>query len=218
LGPGFSNTTLELAKDYSPNKICIVDNTKDVLEFQRKQLSKIKAEKKYIYQDLSDLMGLSSKKIDKFDLIICTEVMEHVGDHYGLAKYISKHLSSKGVCIISVPSKRSERAFHAINKDYMPDKTGHVREFNKKDILSLAEKNGLKPISLKTVCSEFFVSNFVLFLFRAKIDENTGKILEPDRITVKIADFLFRIIRKTKLNRILNKLIFRNYLMFSLKK
>ncbi len=168
-------------------------------------------------QDLSDLKGLNKINIGKFDLIVCTAVMEHVGDHYGLAQFISKHLSRKGLCIISTPSMRSEKVFHTINKNYMPELTGHVRQFNGDDVLDLARKNGMIPLSIKTICSEFFVANFILFLFRAKIDENTGKILEPERLAVKAGGLIFKVIRKLRLNKVLNKIIYRNYLMCAKK-
>ncbi len=67
---------------------------------------------KYHYYDLNidDLTALFPKK--KFDLIICTEVLEHLLDPHRQMEYFSKLLKPNGRIIISLPNENT--IFHRI--------------------------------------------------------------------------------------------------------
>src|SRR3989344_1012288 len=53
--------------------------------------------------------NLESESLDfgKFDLIICSEILEHLGDHEMIFKKILVHLRRGGLVMVTVPSKKA---------------------------------------------------------------------------------------------------------------
>jgi ubiquinone/menaquinone biosynthesis C-methylase UbiE len=87
-------------------------------------------------------------KDQSFDLVICSEVMEHIRDHKQAATEINRVLKPGSDLIISVPRYFPELICWAFSDDYHNVNQGHVRIYKKKEIISLFEKTGLELKSI----------------------------------------------------------------------
>jgi len=103
------------------------------------------------------------------DLVVCTEVLEHIKNDKRLFSEIVRITKPKGIIIISTP-----------NKDFLKDKVdskilkqqGHVRiGYSRQDFIQLAKKHGLSIIRFESRCKSekmlkfgnFMGSNFESF-------------------------------------------------------
>jgi len=66
----------------------------------------------------------------KFDLIICTEVLEHVPDPVALCEQLKKHLSKNGYMIITVPYG----AWEAIGYEQHKGWRAHIHQLERQDL------------------------------------------------------------------------------------
>lgn len=88
----------------------------------------------------------SKKKIissKKFDLIICTEVLEHIKDDFSLLLSLNKKLKRNGKALITVPSKNAPLFKLGLAKNF-DEKVGHLRRYNEETISNLIISSGLK--------------------------------------------------------------------------
>lgn len=83
------------------------------------------------------------KKISKirFDLVICTEVIEHVKDDIGLLRFLNKKLKRNGVVFLSTPSKNAPlyRLGFANEFDL---RVGHLRRYTENQLKNLFIESG----------------------------------------------------------------------------
>ena len=105
----------------------------------------------------------SDKVIDSlpdnyFDLVMANDVLEHLANSEKFFDTAYKKLSNDGLLLISVPNIRQLRAFyHIFWRGQFPregaglfDAT-HLRWFCKNDVIDIAETNGFKVESAKSV-------------------------------------------------------------------
>lgn len=83
---------------------------------------------------------LSDQTSGKFDLVIATEVIEHVEDPIKFIEYLSSRCTENGFVILSLPNKNS---FYRPKTDYPPH---HLSRFTPLSIKMMQESNGLKVI------------------------------------------------------------------------
>jgi len=83
-------------------------------------------------------------KTDYFDLVICSEVMEHIIDHESAAREVVRVLKPGCNLVVSVPRYWPERICWAISDEYHNANKGHVRIYKKKDLVALFESCGVK--------------------------------------------------------------------------
>ncbi len=96
----------------------------------------------------------------KFDLIICTEVLEHLKDDKQTVKNFFKILNHGGSLFISVPSKNSPIFRLGLSNQF--DKTvGHLRRYSTEELEELLRKVGYEVLETRKV--EGILRNF-LFL------------------------------------------------------
>ena len=81
----------------------------------------------------------SKKYKDKYDLVVCCEVLEHVEDDYSLLSNLVK-LSNKYI-LLSVPAK--QRLYDSSDKA-----VGHFRRYEKHELLKLLKSQKLEIVSL----------------------------------------------------------------------
>jgi ubiquinone/menaquinone biosynthesis C-methylase UbiE len=81
-------------------------------------------------------------KDGSFDVIICSEVLEHVSLHIQAVSELLRLLKTKGVLAISVPRRWPEILMWAISKAYQASAGGHIRIYQKKQLIKLVEKSG----------------------------------------------------------------------------
>ena len=80
-----------------------------------------------------------------FDLVICSEVLEHIPSHEKALAEVVRVLKPGRDLIVSVPRQWPERICWALSDRYFNVNQGHVRIYTKKELVSLLEKAGVKP-------------------------------------------------------------------------
>jgi SAM-dependent methyltransferase len=81
---------------------------------------------------------------DYFDLVICSEVMEHVADHQAAAGELVRVLKPGCNLVVSVPRYWPERICWVLSDDYVNSERGHIRIYKSKALLELFYRFGLK--------------------------------------------------------------------------
>ena len=76
------------------------------------------------------------------DLIICSEVLEHLHDYNKALSEIYRVLKPHGKFFASVPSYLPEKICWMLSKDYQNMPGGHIRIFKKKAIINEIEQTG----------------------------------------------------------------------------
>lgn len=79
----------------------------------------------------------------KFDLVIFTEIIEHLEDDMKALREINKLLNKKGILFLSTPSSNSPLHRLGLAKDF-DKRVGHVRRYDLHELLDLIQKNGFK--------------------------------------------------------------------------
>jgi SAM-dependent methyltransferase len=113
------------------------------------QLSDVaEAKNRLTYQDQTgtgnDHWGLSVADILRlpftdncFDLVICSEVLEHIPDHQAAISEIVRVLKPGKDMVVSVPRYLPERICWFLSKDYHNANNGHIRIYKKEDLIRL---------------------------------------------------------------------------------
>jgi len=79
-----------------------------------------------------------------FDIIICSEVLEHIYDGAAAVREMLRVLKPGKDLVISVPSYLPERICWTISEEYHLEPGGHVRIYKKRELRNLLEKAGAK--------------------------------------------------------------------------
>ncbi|MFO7965286.1 MAG: class I SAM-dependent methyltransferase [Desulfobacterales bacterium] len=79
---------------------------------------------------------------EHFDLVICSEVMEHIPEHEKAAREITRVLKPGRNLVVSVPRFFPEWICWMLSDDYHNVNQGHVRIYRKKQLIALLEKEG----------------------------------------------------------------------------
>ncbi len=85
---------------------------------------------------------------DTFDVIICSEVMEHIPDDTAAAAELARVLKPGGTLAVTVPTFLPERICWALSDEYhapfVPG--GHIRIFTEAELKNRFETAGLEPV------------------------------------------------------------------------
>ena len=92
---------------------------------------------------VADVNGMPFKD-DFFDLVICSEVLEHIPEEQGAAAEIIRVLKTGHNLVVSVPRFLPERICWALSSQYRNSDNGHIRIYRKKELIGLLESCGLK--------------------------------------------------------------------------
>ena len=87
-------------------------------------------------------------KDDYFDLVICSEVFEHIAEDQSAAVEIIRVLKPHHTLVVSVPRYLPERICWAISSEYTNSTNGHIRIYRKKQLIALLENLGMKRWAL----------------------------------------------------------------------
>jgi SAM-dependent methyltransferase len=79
-----------------------------------------------------------------FDLVICSEVLEHIADDLFAAGEVVRVLKSNRHLVVSVPRFWPERICWALSTAYPNSDNGHIRIYRKKKLIALLENHGVK--------------------------------------------------------------------------
>jgi ubiquinone/menaquinone biosynthesis C-methylase UbiE len=91
----------------------------------------------------ADITGLPFKN-NVFDLVICSEVLEHIARDDIAASEIIRVLKPGHILVVSVPRYLPERICWALSRDYTATDNGHIRIYRKKKLIRCLEGFGLK--------------------------------------------------------------------------
>ena len=83
-------------------------------------------------------------KDEGFDLVICSEVLEHIENHLDAIHEIVRVLKPDRNLVVSVPRFWPERICWALSTDYYTAEGGHVRIFKQKQLVRDIQDTGLK--------------------------------------------------------------------------
>ena len=83
-------------------------------------------------------------KDDYFDLVICSEVLEHIPHYQTGIHEIIRVLRPGRNLVVSVPRYWTERICWSLSAEYANSKGGHLRIFNKRQLIADLENAGAK--------------------------------------------------------------------------
>ncbi len=75
-----------------------------------------------------------------FDLVVCSEVLEHIQDHCGAVREIARVLKPEGHLVISVPRRWPETVCWALSGQYRRSPGGHVRIYGHRRLIRIVER------------------------------------------------------------------------------
>jgi ubiquinone/menaquinone biosynthesis C-methylase UbiE len=84
---------------------------------------------------------------DSFDLIVCSEVLEHLHEYNDAIKEIHRVLKPGGKFYASVPASWPEKICWSLSKEYQNQPGGHLRIFNQNNLVDEIEGEGFKFLS-----------------------------------------------------------------------
>jgi SAM-dependent methyltransferase len=79
-----------------------------------------------------------------FDGVICSEVMEHIPEHYRAVDELVRVLKPAGHLVVSVPRYFPEKICWALSREYHRANQGHVRIYRKKELIHMIASSGLR--------------------------------------------------------------------------
>lgn len=83
---------------------------------------------------------------ETFDVVICSEVLEHIPDLHRAIREIIRVLKPGKSLVVSVPRYFPERICWALSEDYHTEKGGHIRIFKKRQLIELLENAGTRCV------------------------------------------------------------------------
>jgi ubiquinone/menaquinone biosynthesis C-methylase UbiE len=79
-----------------------------------------------------------------FDVVICSEVLEHIEDNRAAVAELVRVLMPGGNLVVTVPSFWPERICWAISRAYHREPDGHIRIYRKDELIGLLEAAGTR--------------------------------------------------------------------------
>ncbi len=78
-----------------------------------------------------------------FDIVICSEVLEHIPDEAEAIREITRVLKPGEILAVSVPRFLPERICWALSREYRTEPGGHIRIYKKRELIRKLEAAGL---------------------------------------------------------------------------
>ena len=79
-----------------------------------------------------------------FDVVICSEVLEHIKDNRTAVEELVRVLKPGGDLVVTVPRFWPERICWAISRAYHREPGGHIRIYQKRELMDLLEAAGVR--------------------------------------------------------------------------
>ena len=157
LGCGDGGTILGILKKYKNKKIVGVDISPRRIKSLRKRLPKYN----FICRDVCN-----TRLLKHFDLVICTQVIEHVENDKKLLKEIYRILKPLGYLYISSVIRKSWAIYKYRNrhKRFVLDPTHEYEYSSKKEFVNLLKNHKFKPLRLKVYSVKRKLFNFTILI------------------------------------------------------
>ena len=108
------------------------------------------------------MQNISELDEDNFDVIVLSDVLEHVEDPFSLVRKVSELIKNGGSVYCSFPNNQSLRALLLKERWRMIRPFGHLHFFSEKSLRILFESNGFKINHLiKTDLIKFNLKDFL---------------------------------------------------------
>jgi SAM-dependent methyltransferase len=178
IGCGTGFMTFQLVK--RGIKVCSMDYDKRLINHIEKVIKRNNYEVNTIIYELGS--GNLPKNLNKFDLILCLDVIEHIANDMKALSEMKKMLKENGKIIITVPAMPF---LYGKRDRYL----GHYRRYSKKQFSDLIINSGFKTLKI-------FHWNFIGFIpymvyekiFNKKVNDNLR--LKKGKIMFKVFRYL----------------------------
>jgi 2-polyprenyl-3-methyl-5-hydroxy-6-metoxy-1,4-benzoquinol methylase len=158
-GCGLGLYSFYLAKKFPHANIDACDIDSKLIETGKRILKDLNLSNVNIFQ--LDISLLS--EIDKYDLIICMDVIDQIEDDSNIISRFYKALKKGGILYLTIPHKRHIKRYFT-KFEWISDKR-HVRDgYTESEIISLLENNGFKIKRLKNVWGFFGEGSMELYM------------------------------------------------------
>jgi SAM-dependent methyltransferase len=85
---------------------------------------------------------------NRFDKVICSEVMEHVHDFRAAARELARVTRVGGMVAVTIPTATSEHLYLRLGDDYFESPGGHIRIFRPRDLSRALAAAGLFTVGI----------------------------------------------------------------------
>ena len=188
VGCGFGLLSKELKKTYPKLDLYGIEYAKKASQSSQKIL-------KLLQCNIEDMALIKHRlKSQKFDIIIFSDVLEHLYDPLSIIKSYQFFLNQDGTIVVTVPNianifSRIALLFGYFNysETGVMDKT-HIRFFNKQNLKQLAKESNLQIVAQKydSILVRWFVPFIKIFI----ANKGSGNILDS-----KLYQFYFKYLR-----------------------
>lgn len=170
---------------YSLSKNGYLDNVEKVIavDISKERVNNVKIINDKILCIVADACALAIKNNNKFDLIISSQVIEHVPDDNKLIKEANGVLDKNGIFYLSTVFKKWYGwYFYRCNEKWVLDPT-HVREYNDENqLLNVLIKYDFEILVNKKTLQWFPITDFIFKRIGMKRDVYNNKILKVFRL------------------------------------
>ena len=188
VGCGYGLLSKELKKTFPKLDFYGIEHSKEASRSSQKIL-------KLLQCNIEDIALIKRKlKTQKFDVIIFSDVLEHLYDPVGIIKSYQSFLDQDGTIVVTVPNIANIFSRLALlfgyfnyNETGVMDKT-HIRFFNKQNLKQLAKESNLQIVAQKY--DSILVRWFVPFIKMFMANKGNGNILDS-----KLYQFYFKYLR-----------------------
>ncbi|OGM32975.1 hypothetical protein A3D01_05625 [Candidatus Woesebacteria bacterium RIFCSPHIGHO2_02_FULL_39_13] len=138
---GCGSGTLSLYFASKGNNVVGIDISPKVIRTAKASASRLDLRKELNFFTLNE--GKRKIKGQRFDLILCIEVLEHIKNDEVLLRFFSSHLKKSGYLILSTPSKNAPLYKIGLTKNF-DKRVGHLRRYNLKSLEKVFLRANLK--------------------------------------------------------------------------
>lgn len=188
VGCGYGLLSKQLKKTHPKLNFYGIEHAKEASQSSQKILKLLRC-------DIEDIPLIKRQlKSRKFDVIIFSDVLEHLYDPVGIIKSYQSFLNQDGTIVVTVPNianifSRIALLFGYFNysETGVMDKT-HIRFFNKQNLMKLAKESNLQIVAQKydSILVRWFVPLIKVFI----ASKGSGNILDS-----KVYQFYFKYLR-----------------------
>lgn len=114
-----------------------------------------------------------NKQLGKFNIVFCSQVIEHIQDDVSFLNNIRDHLKEDGILILGTPNEGS--LTHRFRNYIAKGETDHIHFYTEKEIKSKIEQSGF---IIKNIYREVFFLGFDKLYYRLTSTDFGFKILE----------------------------------------
>jgi 2-polyprenyl-3-methyl-5-hydroxy-6-metoxy-1,4-benzoquinol methylase len=188
VGCGYGLLSKHLKRTYPKLNFYGIEHAKEASQSSQKILKLLRC-------DIEDISLIKRQlNTQKFDVIIFSDVLEHLYDPVGIIKSYQSFLNQNGTIVVTVPNianifSRIALLFGYFNygETGVMDKT-HIRFFNKQNLMKLAKESNLQIVAQKydSILVRWFVPLIKVFI----ASKGSGNILDS-----KVYQFYFKYLR-----------------------